>query len=153
MKSFILSLIIVFIAVSAQAGGKWNKQLDNAGGVCDVLKPAQTCYYDFADTTDPDTLDVSQCLRGITYWLEPDEDGASTGCEVQPYRCTEDSFSTNHCTKILNDTTGDGIPNDVTLDGTTVLRIGRENVTMPFFGCDVTANASSDDCRIVVGCY
>jgi hypothetical protein len=98
-------------------------------------------------------LETLECAEGITYWFDPDEDGVSTGALVQPYRCSERTFSTNHCTPIYNDTDGDGIPNALPLDGTTTLRIGRERVFASYLAFDVTANPSSDDARITVECY
>jgi hypothetical protein len=130
----------------------WSKSQDGANN-CSSLTPGNRCFYDFSDTTDPAVLDTLECTNGINYWFDPDEDGPNVGALVQPYRCSERSLSTNHCTPIYNDTDGDGIPDALPLDGTTVLRIGREHVLTGFLGFDVTANPNLDDARITVECY
>jgi len=147
------ALLVPGVSFATCPADTWCTQPDSnlSGKKCSSIGPENTCYYDFSATTDPPCLSTDE-TRSISYWLEPDEDGASTGVTVYPYRCTENSLSTNHCTKILNDTTGDGIPNDLPLDGTTVLRIGREDVFVkPYICFDITANPSSDDARLIVG--
>lgn len=111
-----------------------------------------TCYYDFANTQDSETLDVRKC-ESVNVWLDPDEDGTSTGAEVQVYNCSEASFSANHCVKVLSDTDGDGVVNDVTLDGSTAMRVGLSHFQASYLAIDVTANAGSDDARVTAECH
>lgn len=152
-RSRYIWMVCAALLLASQSSANWTDLPDGSTKV-KALHPstAAVAYYDFSDTTDPVPISARAC-GSVSYWLEPDEDGASTGVTVQPYRCTESTLSTNHCTPIYNDTDGDGIPNALPLDGTTTLRIGREDVRVSWLAFDVTANPNSDDARIVVECH
>lgn len=156
LSLIIAAMLFAGVAWAVQTGG-WTTQPD--GSVeCFVLSPGtnprggRVCYYDFNNTQDSVTLNVSAC-ESVNIHFDPDEDGTNTGAEVQMYRCSEGSFSTNHCHKILGDTDGDGVNNDVTLDGDTNMRVGFQQVQAAYIAVDVTANGSSDDARVTVECH
>jgi len=112
-------------------------------------------FYDFSGTTDPPVIEINPGCEHPVIWLDPDEDGANTGAEIQLYRCNDKgTFSTTICpAKVLADTDGDGIINDVTIDGSTLMRIGQDGARVAWLGIDITANAGSDDARIMLECH
>ena len=147
-KSLLIITILLLVAGLATAAG-FSKTQDGSNN-CDTLVPGRTCYYDFSDTTDPKVLTLDDCST-VTYWLDPDEDGDSTGAKVQPYRCSEATFSTNHCIPIYNEG-ADGNFIKLPLDGDTDFLHGRRAENVTYLAFDVTANPSSDDARIMARC-
>jgi len=144
-------LLSAGIAYAQLSTGAWSTEPDGTTECTALSKSNSPCYYDFSATTDSWVLPTSAC-RDVNVWLNPDEDGTNTGAEVQIYRCEEETASANHCHKILGDTDGDGILNDVTLNGSS-MRTGLQNVQADWIYVDVTANAGSDDARVTVECH
>lgn len=151
MRYFIL-IAVLMLALPAAAADGWSQEQDGTRN-CSVLS-AGTCYYDFSGTTDSKTLAISSKCMPVSVSLNPDEDGTNTGAEIQLYRCNDrGTFSTTICpSKILADTDGDGLLNDVTLDGNTVGRIGLSDLSTRWVGIDITANPAGDDFRITAEC-
>lgn len=84
------------------------------------------CHDTVANTaTDSGILSVTQCNH-IQIEFDPSYADASTGAEAQIYYCPYATASTTTCAKLLVDTDGDGIPDDVTLNGSTIGRIGQQ---------------------------
>ena len=154
MRLWILLMALVFVAGSAWAAG-WSRLPSGTQGDCEALRPGSqvTCFYDFADaTTDSSALAVSQC-RDVNIWLDPDTTTAVAGAKVYIWNCATKTFSSNTCVKILPDSDGDGLPNDVPLDGATLGLRGFQNVQASFLVVEANANAGSDTARVTVECH
>lgn len=106
-----------------------------------------------ATASDSGILNTGQCDH-LEIQFKPDITGTATGAEAQIYRCTAPVATSSYCTKMLVDTDGDGIPNDVTLDGTTIGRIGMLWQTAQYLWVDMTvAPGGSAIARTIVSCY
>lgn len=147
----LLALLSTWLALPT-ASGAWNDCA--AFGNPDwsaIVNPGRTRCHDTTATIASDVLNVSSCDHfGVQ--LEPDFAGTGTGCEGYLWRCSSPSYSANTCTKALVDTDGDGIPDDVTLNGSTIGRQGQQYQTATWIYWQPTANPSSHQCRLVVDC-
>lgn len=89
------------------------------------IETVSTACHDTAlnTATDSGILAVWRCANF-------DLDGsAMAGGTAYIYRCTAPSTSLSYCTKMLVDTDGDGIPDDVPLDGATIGKVGQQYQT------------------------
>lgn len=112
------------------------------------------CHDTAADTaTDSGILSVTGCNH-IEISFDPSYTDTSTGAEAQIYSCTYAVASTTLCRKLLVDTDGDGIPDDVTLDGATIGRQGQQWQTADWIFVDMTVAPSGGDiARTKVSCF
>ena len=107
-----------------------------------------------ATASDSGILDVSAC-SSFSLFFDPSYGTANTDAEGQLYRCSTPvgTPSTVLCDKMLVDTDGDGVPNDVTLDGTTG-RDGQVNQTAAWIWLDMTAApGAAQFARALVVCH
>jgi hypothetical protein len=150
MRGFLIFGVALLVAGVAYA---WSTSPDGAAGSCTSVSPSgpRVCHYNFSDTTDSGIISTALC-RDFNVFLNPDEDGTNTGAEVYIYRCSEPVASTSECHKILGDTDGDGVRDDVTLNGSS-MRTGLQNVQAAWIYVDVTANGGSDDARVTIECH
>jgi hypothetical protein len=134
------------LAIAAVTEGEWSTE---AGGslVCDKLLRGRACHYDWdSSLTDAARLlDASDCESVNLY-----KTGA-TG-EVYVYSCAGASYSASACHKILADTDGDGIVDDVTIDGSTLMRRGIQEVQAHMLHVD-TVSCPSGTCRLTAECH
>jgi hypothetical protein len=156
MRTLFLVLAAALVALPAYA---WNDCgiPGSSADVSAVVSPTgrrTICHDTAANTaTDSSILTVSQCDH-IDIQFDPDSGGTATGADAYIYRCSYPEASTSYCTKMLVDTDGDGVPNDVTLDGSTVGRIGQQWQTAAWIYVDMnTAPGSGDYARTMVVCY
>ena len=158
MRRILLFTAVLLVAGTAYpiTGGVsgWAKSPDGTAADCESLSPngSRVCNYEFSTKVDSAILSVALC-RDVNVFFDPDEDGAvATGAEVYIYRCSSPTASTNSCHKVLGDTDGDGILNDVTLDGTS-MRTGLQNVQAAWLYVAVSAAPSAGDARVTVECH
>lgn len=150
--------LAALLGVPGVAHAAWNNcgTPGLAGTVGDIVTPkSRIICHDTATATATDStlLDVSQCDH---FDVEFDAAAASTnsGAESQLYRCTAKSIASAWCSKMLVDTDGDGIADDVTLDGVTIGRKGQQWQTATWIYVDMTvAPSGSDVSRVMITCY
>lgn len=112
--------------------------------------------YDFTATGTTQTLDTSRC-NSVCISLFTDTSGSSGTAEAYVYSksvadLTVTGGSTSGAEKILGDTDGDGLPNDVTLNGDpTALRFGLCDIAPAYILVDITA-ASTSYGRLMAKC-
>lgn len=157
---------LVFVLILALPGLGWAQQWDRLADGATVtqpvseLKKSQRAFYETASTTQSLPIDISQCLYVSIQW-NPDEDGTTTGATGYVYTCDEEKIPTvtaanylaNNCTKRLADTDGDGVDNDLPLDGTTVHRKGLQFIQGSWLLVGTITNASSDQIRVTATCH
>lgn len=147
--------LVLFLALLAAPAQAWNDCGAYGSavelGYATSLTPGKALCHDTTGTTASDMLNVSKCDHFGAY-LDPDMDATGAGCEGYLWRCQTNTYSANSCSKILHDVDGDGVLDDVTLDGNTVGRIGFTWETATWVYWQPTANASSKKCRLLVDC-
>lgn len=163
---FLRALILLAALAAASPAWAWNNcgAFDAAsagtgvGAVTGIGKVGTSAAcHDTSGTTDSLLLTVD--AQFVSVELDPNMaaiDSGASGCEVQVYRCRSTTATTSDltsCTKELTDTDGDGILNDVTLDGVTTARRGIQAIQAKYLLIDVTANGSSHNCRTMVSGY
>ena len=156
MKSLFLGLVLIFAASDALAWG-------DCPGATGVLTPdasfasvtrGQTICHDTAvnAATDSGLLDTHGC-NGFDILVGPDMVGTDTALVAQVYRCVA-RRTDKGCTKLLTDTDGNGVENDTTLDGTTLMRQAMNGKVAPYIWIDVTtAPGASAVSRFSVTCH
>lgn len=106
-----------------------------------------------ATATDSGILSVTACNH-IQIDFDPSYANANTGAQAQIYSCPYPTASTTTCRKLLVDVDGDGLPDDVTLDGVTSGRIGQQWQNADWIFVDMTvAPGASDIARTKVTCF
>lgn len=159
MRYWVVALALaVLLGLPSAASAAWNNcgVPGLASSVGDVVtqKSRLICHDTAAATaTDSTLLDVSQCDH-IDLAFDPAAASTNTGAEAQLYRCTVKSIASEWCAKMLVDTDGDGIPDDVTLDGVTIGRQGQQWQTAAWVYVDMTtAPSGTDVSRLMITCY
>lgn len=147
-----LALLAAWIALPTPARA-WNDcgSFGNADSAA-VIRPGQYRCHDTTGTTASNVIATADC-RYFDAVLDPDMAAATAGCEGYLWRCHAPAYSANTCTKMLVDTNGDGVPDDVTLDGVTVGRIGQQYQTATWVYWQPTANAGAKQCRLMITCH
>lgn len=151
MRWFVMgmTLLLALPAAAWNDCGPFGSAADATG---QPFRPGSVRCHDTTGTTASDVLTASGCIY-FDAVLDPDMASTGAGCEGYLWRCNAPTYSANTCTKMLVDTDGDGIPNDVTLDGVTLGRIGQQYQTTTWLYWQPTANASSKQCRLMIACH
>ena len=152
-------LALALILAMAQTASAWN-DCGTPGSARDVENVASPngrrviCHDTAAAVaTDSGLLSVAQCDH-LTIHFDPDADGTATGATAYIYGCTYPSASSTYCSKLLVDTDGDGIPNDVTLDGSTLGQFGQQWQSAAWIWVDMqSAPGSGDYARTMIVCH
>ena len=122
MKGLIRLLVLCLVAMPLVATADWTIK---------DLRQKNRSTLAFTDTTQPSIVRTAAC-ENVTVWL-----AEADGAEVQFYRCGTSIYDADSCDKLLNDTDGDGINNDVTWNGD-IMRSGREDVRADFLQILIT---------------
>lgn len=150
MRKGILGIVMVLgMPAAAGAWGDCRSRVAVDAGPITLSKNQVTCF-DTADATSATTGMVFSpgCMLDIQF--DPDATGSGTGAVAQLYRCS--TPTTTSCEKMLVAVDGDGIPDDVTLDGTTIGREGQQYQTAIWWYATITAPGAGDYARLIVGC-
>lgn len=158
MKWLVVVWVVVAGALAPAVADAWNRCTAAPGGAGSSLEidrvdrpqsgreSVSTACHDTAEDTATDSgiLATWPCAY-------IDLDGsAMAGGTAYVYRCT--APSTSYCTKMLVDTDGDGVPDDVTLDGVTIGRVGQQYQTALWLWID-WQTAPTGFGRIAVLCH
>jgi hypothetical protein len=126
MRSIGLVLAILFLPLQAIAYG-W-KHCDGTSTIpadneaSTDLNPSDgrgLCFIgDSSIVASPSRLDGRRCMGGIDVFFDADITSSSVDALIQVYYCrNKTSASVTGCEKVLVDTTGDGVVDDVMLNG------------------------------------
>lgn len=153
MLRVVACCLVLLLALPAAA---WNN-CGPFGSAADAdatipMKLGTTLCHDTTGTTASSVLNASNC-RSFDAMLDPDMASTGAGCEGYLWRCSAPTYSANTCAKMLVDTDGDGIADDVTLDGVTIGRQGQQYQTATWIYWQPTANSGSKQCRMLIACH
>lgn len=144
-----MTLLLALPAAAWNDCGPFGSAADATG---QPFRPGSVRCHDTTATVASDVLNVSACDH-FDATLDPDMASTGAGCEGYLWRCTSSTYSANACRHASVDTDGDGVPDDVTLDGVTTGRQGQQYQTATWIYWAPTANAGSKQCRLMISCY
>ena len=164
MRQLVLAAITILVPFQALAG--W---VNCPGDVTDAstltvatspdnLRTQSMCYrFTHDGTTDPPRVDTRRCIGGVDVSLDSDKTTAGANHDVTAfiYQCSQTGLSTSRadCEKILVDTDGDGLANNLELNGDPATsRDAIYGISPTWLAFDVTANASGRTAEIKVVC-
>lgn len=149
----IVFALTLFAGPAVADSPKWLKTVNGSTEVGALDPNSQNVAYHENDdsTTNSKALNTSRCNPAVLHF-NPDEDGTNTGAEGYLWCLDAGSTTTtaNNGRKILPDTDGDGIENDVTWSGATSRTSIQFRCSNVLF--DPTANAGTDEYRVTIEC-
>ena len=157
MVRFLVMALVLAVPAAASADSLQWFTAPNGASPIGVLDPnvesTRVAYFESDETSGNSwALDTKHCNPAI-FTFNPDEDGALTGAEVNLWDLDGPSAvsTTNNGRKIQPDTDGDGVPNDVTFDGTST---GRKSIQFrsSLILVEIATNATPDEFRVKVEC-
>lgn len=152
---FLLLVILLSTAISfpARAWTGCGAFGANTSGVqLSLIHPGIVVCHDTTATAASEVLDVAKCNH-VEFDLDPDMQSTGGGCEGYLWRCRSSAFSTSTCDHMIVDTDGDGVPDDVTLDGLSSGRKGQQYQTGSWVYWQPTVNTGSKQCRMLLACH
>jgi hypothetical protein len=152
LRHSLLFLVVLWPGLAFADNTRWWSEPDDSIVEVTKLLGGGTAYHESTRLTgNSKLLDVSACDPAV-FSFNPDEDGAATGAEVNLWSLdARDGTTTNNGIKIQPDTDGDGLPNDVTYNGSTAKRTAIAFWAKQIL-IEAAANVNPDEFRVKIEC-
>lgn len=155
LRTLTLALALWMLPLAAGAGSWVDCTSGSASSGFDAV--LHSICFEWTATGDSTIISGAGCGSIEIGPLVPSTTDTSTGATAYVYRCGNGSVGSapaaGQCSKILVDTDGDTIPNDVALDGVTIGKIGQQWQTATLLYVSPQTATSGKTARLMLTCH
>ena len=156
MRRWIVCLVMLVAPLSASAVG-WVECNDSSSSATIVLTRFHALCFEWTATGDSTLIAAANCDTIEIGPLLPSMTDTTTGATAYVYRCGRgtpgSAAGSGACQKMLVDTDGDGLPDDVAMDGVTTGRKGQQYQTATLLYVSPQAATSGKTARLMITCH
>lgn len=155
LRTLTLALALWMLPLAAGAGSWVDCTSGSASSSFDAV--LHSICFEWTATGDSTIVSAADCHSIEIGPLVPSTTDTTTGATAYVYRCGSGSVgaaqAAGQCSKMLVDVDGDGIPDDIPLDGVTVGRIGQQWQTATLLYVSPQAATSGRTARLMITCH